>query len=1061
MSNRVRIWRNLRRVAAALDLLHDQGLLHRNLDTWSVLTAGGEEPDFQLTGFEWSMRIIGPAGASRGRKRATVEVNSFNQDWLLYGLLAAELLDARPERLTTFSLSASDVAEHLTAAEVRLLRNAMGIDKLERLDGSVLVGLIDEVLADLLAEAAGREAKLQLVFGLGQRSRLSVSIRSASHGEIEIDDLDAQAQFIEADLAASPLLQAVQLPDQTSPRLLLQGHILSYWVGEYRHPRSNATASWEFAYCDSTARQLPAPINVKAKQTLDSNALEFLTVPEAADKYPRVRGRVRTWDSIRKALDTKKRRGGQEDEIHRALVLTLFLDALYSATDVFPVEVGPSLEAPNGDGVLMHVQPRLDSDRERLSEALGLRAPARRLRDALIGDGLRRQEWTLTDSPTLGEGNPTDTDWRFERETGGGKKPQLYTFRGAEPPPLLRAAFLVPADSVGRDVQFRRQLKALAALKEHRELLEMLSDPRQRILDTHEKVAADEDLGALDAAKRDALVDIFATLPLYLVQGPPGVGKTRLVRELVRRRLREEPTSRLLLAAQSNAAVDHLLKEVAPVASDEDETLVIRCRASERLEERDRRYEVQVRAREMLADLEQSDLARSAPPKLQRALRQLQVAAAPRPRTADGRSQNGYGSAAYAARAFEGVVLRAANLVFATTNSAELERLTEERGQFDWSIIEEAGKATGGELLAAQLLSHRRLMIGDHKQLPAFGADQMRKLLEVPENVKSALVVGKDFIGRSLRSEATDELLDELEEEENDDLPELCSRAIGLVTMFQTLLETEFDTQRRRPQARKIAKQLNLQHRMHPAIASIVSRCFYEIDEGQALETHEDAAKRFKNDDPPFSSKAPDRLPISPVVVVDMPSVQGTPGLGRQEMFPRWINPTEVDAVTAALGVLEPGLSSPTLAVLSPYTQQVNRIRAKIADLRGGALSNLAGFQAATQSGEFVHTVDSFQGSEADIVLVSLVRNNDHSDLRNALGFLSDPRRMNVLLSRARWQLVLIGSTAFLKEVVKIAAASGDGEKVEFLKRLLEKLDQDRDATVAWRSAAELMGTGG
>jgi superfamily I DNA and/or RNA helicase len=71
------------------------------------------------------------------------------------------------------------------------------------------------------------------------------------------------------------------------------------------------------------------------------------------------------------------------------------------------------------------------------------------------------------------------------------------------------------------------------------------------------------------------------------------------------------------------------------------------------------------------------------------------------------------------ARAFEAIIRRAANLVFATTNSAAVEQLIEERGLFDWTIVEEAGKATGAELLSPLLLSHRRLMVGDHRQLNA------------------------------------------------------------------------------------------------------------------------------------------------------------------------------------------------------------------------------------------------------------------------------------------------------------------------------------------------------
>ncbi|MGA2058567.1 MAG: AAA domain-containing protein [Bradyrhizobium sp.] len=58
-------------------------------------------------------------------------------------------------------------------------------------------------------------------------------------------------------------------------------------------------------------------------------------------------------------------------------------------------------------------------------------------------------------------------------------------------------------------------------------------------------------------------------------------------------------------------------------------------------------------------------------------------------------------------------------------------------------------------------------------------------------------------------------------------------------------------------------------------------------------------------------------------------------------------------------------------------------------------------------------TVDEFQGSEADIVVASLVRNNDEK-IGKGLGFLADDRRVNVLLSRARHKLVLVGSWSFL-----------------------------------------------
>jgi ATP-dependent RNA/DNA helicase IGHMBP2 len=55
-----------------------------------------------------------------------------------------------------------------------------------------------------------------------------------------------------------------------------------------------------------------------------------------------------------------------------------------------------------------------------------------------------------------------------------------------------------------------------------------------------------------------------------------------------------------------------------------------------------------------------------------------------------------------------------------------------------------------------------------------------------------------------------------------------------------------------------------------------------------------------------------------------------------------------------------------------------------------------------------ISTIDSFQGQEKEIVILSLVRSNDDSDI----GFLKDYRRMNVALTRAKEQLFVIGDSA-------------------------------------------------
>jgi hypothetical protein len=57
-------------------------------------------------------------------------------------------------------------------------------------------------------------------------------------------------------------------------------------------------------------------------------------------------------------------------------------------------------------------------------------------------------------------------------------------------------------------------------------------------------------------------------------------------------------------------------------------------------------------------------------------------------------------------------------------------------------------------------------------------------------------------------------------------------------------------------------------------------------------------------------------------------------------------------------------------------------------------------------------SVDNFQGEEADIVIVSIVRSND----RGSIGFLKEEQRVNVLLSRARIGMFLFGNSECLRQ---------------------------------------------
>lgn len=1035
-SNRLRVWKNLRLLARGLETLHAQGLLHRNLDSWSVLTAGGEEPDFQLTGFEWSMRIVGGGvtGAVSGRhKPQDREVpDSFLADWKMFGLLAADLLGVKRDRLFNLSVNPSDVAEHLGVEEVQLLRQLVQLTPLFPLNGEVIEKKIEYFLLILNANIASRDPKLHLVLRLGTGTSLAASIREVSQNEIEADDIEEQLLFVKSDLGESPLLIGIKLQDG-GMRMILRGRNLTYSLQEYRHPKSTTT-TWDFAYSDNAERRLPVASVIIEQKVLLSSAIEIIKPSEANEKYPRLRGKLTSWESCRKEFIEDSEPLNREQIVHGALSLIQLIEALYAASDVFSVEIeSTEIQNASDDGEVIAVRSRRDSERDNLSNILGLKPPAFRLKELLIGDGVKPDAWILSDSKYLGDKSLNSTEWRFQELLSRSGQADAFVFSGSQACPYIRDAFLYPGDSVGRDVQFRRRLKALRALEDHLELLRMITDPRSRIIDSHEDFVEDEAYLELDSPKREALRELTSTLPLYLVQGPPGVGKTRLVRDLVRRRFEMEATSRILLTAQSNAAVDHLMDELTGLLdrNSSDGPLVVRCGTRDELEVQSE-FCIKDQAERMVKKLAKSKLAAQLPPKLRTELSNL----------SDSKEKNLQvlgRSRSQVLRAVEGLVARAANIVFATTNSAELERLIEERGQFDWSIIEEAGKATGCELVSPMLLSHRRLMIGDHKQLPPFASDQIIEFLKYPELVKKALIEGEDLIGRSLRDPSTEEILDEIDDDKDGgQFPDLCAAAIQNLAFFETAIESEFKRQNRKSKGRPIAKKLTEQHRMHPAIASLVSRCFYD----DQLTTHADCIKRFESRPRPFSSKDVALLPHSPLIVIDMPYVQSSIGLKKGDHKPRWCNDMEVNAVMKVAEVLEasPGRErNPTLAILSPYNQQVKRLDSALRDLQP-KLSSLRQFDPPSHAGGFCHTVDSFQGGEADIVIVSLVRNNEHSNVQNALGFLVDARRMNVLLSRARWQLVIVASLEFLSEIISAAKGSSDQERIKFIEQMIEEL---------------------
>ncbi|GMQ01759.1 hypothetical protein CsSME_00048288 [Camellia sinensis var. sinensis] len=182
---------------------------------------------------------------------------------------------------------------------------------------------------------------------------------------------------------------------------------------------------------------------------------------------------------------------------------------------------------------------------------------------------------------------------------------------------------------------------------------------------------------------------------------------------------------------------------------------------------------------------------------------------------------------------------------------------------------------------------------------------------------------------------------------------------------------------------------LKTQYRMHPEIRSFPSREFYN----GVLEDGSDVKSETKR-------KWHDFRCFGPFCFFDIHE-----GKESQPSGGSWVNEDEVDFVLVLYRTMVtryPELKSNSrLAIISPYRHQVKLFRERFQDTFGVESNKLVD----------INTVDGFQGREKDVAIFSCVR----SSKDRSIGFVSDFRRMNVGITRARSSVLVVGSASTLK----------------------------------------------
>ncbi|KIJ59315.1 hypothetical protein HYDPIDRAFT_140803 [Hydnomerulius pinastri MD-312] len=142
----------------------------------------------------------------------------------------------------------------------------------------------------------------------------------------------------------------------------------------------------------------------------------------------------------------------------------------------------------------------------------------------------------------------------------------------------------------------------------------------------------------------------------------------------------------------------------------------------------------------------------------------------------------------------------------------------------------------------------------------------------------------------------------------------------------------------------------------------------------------------------------------------------------RELTYPELQNTYEAQMVLKIMRYLaQQGYKSEDIVILTPYLGQLYKLRDALkndndpvlndmdsSDLaRAGLLPTAPNGSKATKARIHLATIDNYQGEESDIVIASLTRSNKS----NTIGFMDSPERLNVLLSRARNGLILIGNS--------------------------------------------------
>lgn len=1000
--NRVYFWKNILRLVNGLEVLHNHGIIHRNINMHSIIYDGSDnyenDEKFILAGFEKSLDFNKPKWVEIDEDKNIVYTT--HQDWHDLSNFILEILGIENIRLSTSTLSNKE------KKVIKELQKGISQKEVEKgvLSVSNLKILIENCIDSHSVIVEKRDLPLHISIATSSKEKIFESVR----GLLGIPRalIEEIINILEEDLDVYPFtIYNDSRNNSDSNRIVyfLQGRQFTYKIREFKNDEYPFRSMMVLEDIVNSHEGLASRLARNNSQKV-YRSLKYVNNPYNLEhKYRREEN---SWNEVLDKLKKQIVYKSYELECLQGLLMSIAVEQSLMSIQQYKVR----LNKVNIDFIKKHnkffndtnklyffVSLR-DSDNEinnSLSKAIGHKRAYDRFIQSFKEEGSIGDSWiAMPDQNVKNSIKNKSISLQFHKKIG-----QQYIFVESEDNKIKHQVYenqfflLCPSGITGTEFQIERRIKVFKNLLKNMPLTKSLSRPSDSVHVTSRTYDIDSIISLFDESKKQIFKPLISTYPNYFVAGPPGVGKTFLITSYVNHIVTQEDSAKILLSAQAHATVDLLYKKTLEALQDINllKNMVI---ISDFKDEN----ELQVRKNNKITGVKSSDENIENISKKQEIIKPFLEDFKKSPLFKKYYKETGISEklkvfSNNAEYGFFNAIIKAANLVFTTSNSALMASLVNNEVSFDVSIMEESAKASGIEMVGAMLVANKRVMIGDSKQLPAFSEGVIESILRNAsyEDVKIILNQLKDT---NLTNHELDQLGMNPKYADDSDKQQYTNEILENLQRYFSLFKSLCKDARDVSKYYNFGGMLNIQHRMHPDICNIISKTVYSDE----LITHSDRVNKSKKnhfvfDEQQIKLEGLDKE--NAVIWVDIPDIKTNPTLRPLEKINQ--NMKEVEIIhELEKAIRHVGGEAYSLKVLSPYSKQVKKLNHEIEE-------------------GIAHTVDSFQGNEADIIIISLVRHNVNPTIRHALGFLVEMRRMNVLLSRAKHKLIIVGCFGLFK----------------------------------------------